>query len=188
MSGADGPADLPVEVFPAEGAQVTPCPGGPALLRGATHVTDAAQATHPVNRPVVAVCRCGASGRLPWCDGTHKVAVTPSSPGRTLGERSRDHLATPASEGEERTMSENTHSVEEQDAAQEAAQNVVDEVTSWEYSGDSERIDEKLDEGLSEAGVEVSAQEKDRIVEEIDDVKKDESGGTPEVGTASPAE
>ena len=39
------------------------CPGGPLLVRD-----------HPdSNRPVVAVCRCEKSSRLPWCDGTHKV-------------------------------------------------------------------------------------------------------------------
>jgi CDGSH-type Zn-finger protein len=50
-----------------------PCPGGPVLLRGAVEVVDAAGVTHPVTRPVVAVCRCDKSRRLPWCDGTHKV-------------------------------------------------------------------------------------------------------------------
>ena len=47
------------------------CPGGPLLVRD-----------HPdSNRPVVAVCRCEKSSRLPWCDGTHKVlpaALRPS--------------------------------------------------------------------------------------------------------------
>ena len=39
------------------------CPGGPMLVRD-----------HPdSDRPVVAVCRCEKSARLPWCDGTHKV-------------------------------------------------------------------------------------------------------------------
>lgn len=56
--------------------EVVLCPGGPALLRGADSVTDESGQRHPVDRPVVAVCRCGASGRQPWCDGTHKVART----------------------------------------------------------------------------------------------------------------
>lgn len=80
-------------------------------------------------------------------------------------------------------MSENTP--QEQDAATEAAQNVVDDVTSWEYSGDEERIADTLDDGLDEAGVEVGQGEKDRIVEEIDDLKH-ESTGAPEVGSAEP--
>lgn len=53
--------------------EVTLCPGGPMLLRGATHVTDEAGDRHLVERPVVAVCRCGKSARTPWCDGTHKL-------------------------------------------------------------------------------------------------------------------
>lgn len=49
------------------------CPDGPMLLRGAESVQDADGTVHPVERPVVAVCRCEKSSRLPWCDGTHKV-------------------------------------------------------------------------------------------------------------------
>lgn len=54
-------------------AELRPCPGGPVLARGATCVRDAADRPHAVTRPVVAVCRCGKTGRAPWCDGTHKV-------------------------------------------------------------------------------------------------------------------
>ncbi|MGW3547591.1 CDGSH iron-sulfur domain-containing protein [Janibacter hoylei] len=42
-------------------------------MRGAQEIVDAHGTAHAVSRPVVAVCRCGNSGRLPWCDGTHKV-------------------------------------------------------------------------------------------------------------------
>ena len=57
-----------------EGAvEVTACPRGPLLLRGATSVQDGAGRPHPVTRPVVAVCVCGKTQRDPWCDGTHKV-------------------------------------------------------------------------------------------------------------------
>jgi len=55
--------------------QVTLCPGGPALVRGATSVRDADGVSHDVTRPVVAVCLCGRSQRRPWCDGTHKFVV-----------------------------------------------------------------------------------------------------------------
>lgn len=48
-------------------------PGGPTLLRGAASYTDEQGVEHPVTRPVVAVCRCGASQRRPWCDGVHKL-------------------------------------------------------------------------------------------------------------------
>ncbi|CAN5411852.1 MAG: CDGSH iron-sulfur domain-containing protein [Nocardioidaceae bacterium] len=53
--------------------EVTLCPGGPMLLRGASHVVGEDGARHEVQRSVVAVCRCGSSARAPWCDGTHKL-------------------------------------------------------------------------------------------------------------------
>lgn len=53
--------------------EVTACPNGPLLVRGADMVTDEEGRTHEVTRPVVAVCVCGKSQRQPWCDGTHKV-------------------------------------------------------------------------------------------------------------------
>ena len=53
---------------------VTPCgPDGPLLLRGADHLVDDEGVVHPVERGVVAVCRCEKSQRLPWCDGTHRA-------------------------------------------------------------------------------------------------------------------
>lgn len=48
-------------------------PHGPALVRGATSVQAEDGTVHAVERPVVALCRCEKSSRLPWCDGTHKV-------------------------------------------------------------------------------------------------------------------
>lgn len=49
------------------------CPAGPLLLRGDHVVRDAEGVAHRTTRPVTAVCRCGHSGRPPWCDGTHKA-------------------------------------------------------------------------------------------------------------------
>lgn len=46
---------------------------GPALLRGLGFVVDADGVTTQALRPVVALCRCDASARRPWCDGTHKL-------------------------------------------------------------------------------------------------------------------
>lgn len=77
-------------------------------------------------------------------------------------------------------MSDNTN------AAVEAAQAVVDEVTSYEYSGDSDRIASALDEGFKQAGVTVSADERTRLVQEIDSLKDDEGAGTPQVRSAEP--
>ena len=59
----------------ADGPVVRACPGGPWLVRGADRVRDAEGLEHPTTRPVVAVCACTRSQRLPWCDGTHKVVT-----------------------------------------------------------------------------------------------------------------
>lgn len=53
--------------------EVTVCPDGPLLVRGADQVVDGDGARHQVERPVVALCRCGTSQSLPWCDGMHKL-------------------------------------------------------------------------------------------------------------------
>jgi hypothetical protein len=50
-----------------------PCDDGPVLARDAAVVVDRAGTEHEVTRPVVALCTCGKSQRLPWCDSTHKV-------------------------------------------------------------------------------------------------------------------
>jgi len=46
---------------------------GPRLVRGIGFVVDRDGVATVANRPVVALCRCDGSGRLPWCDSTHKV-------------------------------------------------------------------------------------------------------------------
>jgi CDGSH-type Zn-finger protein len=48
---------------------------GPALVRGVDVVVDPEGVASLARRPVVALCRCDASTRLPWCDGTHKRLV-----------------------------------------------------------------------------------------------------------------
>jgi hypothetical protein len=53
--------------------EVTACPDGPLLVRGADAVRDENGELHATARPVVAVCTCEKSQRKPWCDGTHKV-------------------------------------------------------------------------------------------------------------------
>lgn len=54
-------------------------PDGPVLVRGADVVRDGDGVVHEVTRPVVALCTCGTSARLPWCDGTHKVLAAQRS-------------------------------------------------------------------------------------------------------------
>jgi CDGSH-type Zn-finger protein len=56
-----------------EPVSVRVCPGGPLLVRGADSVRDQDGQEHEVLRPVVAVCACGKSARMPWCDSTHKA-------------------------------------------------------------------------------------------------------------------
>ena len=58
---------------PGVDLEVRPCEGGPDLVRGAAAVVDDDGVEHAATRPVVAVCRCEKSARLPWCDSTHKA-------------------------------------------------------------------------------------------------------------------
>lgn len=52
---------------------VEACPGGPLLIRGADEVVSDDGTVGQVDRSVVAVCRCGRSDRLPWCDASHRA-------------------------------------------------------------------------------------------------------------------
>ena len=56
------------------------CPGGPMLVRGAKAVQGADGTVHPVTRPVVALCRCAKSARMPFCDATHKLLPAADRP------------------------------------------------------------------------------------------------------------
>jgi CDGSH-type Zn-finger protein len=60
------------------GPTVRACPRGPWLVRGADGVETEDGTVHAATRPVVAVCACDKSQRLPWCDGTHKVLRRPT--------------------------------------------------------------------------------------------------------------
>ena len=51
---------------------VMECPGGPLLVRGADEIVGADGSVAPAERSVVALCRCGRSDRLPFCDDSHK--------------------------------------------------------------------------------------------------------------------
>ncbi|NLT56782.1 MAG: CDGSH iron-sulfur domain-containing protein [Actinomycetales bacterium] len=52
---------------------VTVCPDGPLLVRGDVEIRTADGDVVPRGRSTVALCRCGRTGRAPWCDGTHKL-------------------------------------------------------------------------------------------------------------------
>ena len=47
---------------------------GPLLIEGAIQVIDHQGNAFvlPINKPAVALCRCGQSANRPFCDGTHK--------------------------------------------------------------------------------------------------------------------
>jgi CDGSH-type Zn-finger protein len=46
---------------------------GPQIVRGVGFVVDTDGEATATRRPAVALCRCEASARRPWCDGTHKL-------------------------------------------------------------------------------------------------------------------
>lgn len=54
-------------------ASITACPDGPLLVRGDVEILLASGQPAPRRRATVALCRCGASGIKPYCDGSHKV-------------------------------------------------------------------------------------------------------------------
>lgn len=53
--------------------ELTPYPNGPYLLRGDFRLTEPDGEEIDPRRKTVALCRCGASRRKPFCDGTHKL-------------------------------------------------------------------------------------------------------------------
>jgi CDGSH-type Zn-finger protein len=59
---------------------------GPLLVEGSFTLVDAAGNvfTLPTDKPAFALCRCGASARKPFCDGSHKTACFESAV-RALG-------------------------------------------------------------------------------------------------------
>ena len=59
---------------------ITVCPDGPLLVRGAVDLLDASGEPIANQRNVVALCRCGRTGRPPFCDSSHKKKRPPSDP------------------------------------------------------------------------------------------------------------
>ena len=56
-------------------AQVTirATPNGPYRVEGEIDLFDTEGNKIPVTKPVIALCRCGASSNKPFCDGTHSA-------------------------------------------------------------------------------------------------------------------
>ncbi len=59
---------------PSRSTEIRAYPDGPLLVRGPFVLRDADGSTIAVRRRTVALCRCGRSRGLPFCDGTHKAA------------------------------------------------------------------------------------------------------------------
>ena len=57
-----------------EETTITIYPDGPLLVRGPINLRSEDGSGIEVDRPVVALCRCGKSRIRPFCDGTHKLA------------------------------------------------------------------------------------------------------------------
>jgi len=68
---------------------------GPLLVKGLKHLKDADGNPIPMEKDVMALCRCGASENKPFCDGTHKEIgftgdVAPGSETTADGEGTAD--------------------------------------------------------------------------------------------------
>lgn len=51
---------------------ITVCHRGPLLIRGDFDLLDHEGNPIDAGRTTIALCRCGHSGRKPFCDGSHK--------------------------------------------------------------------------------------------------------------------
>lgn len=70
--------------LPGQGQEIILCPDGPLLVRGDFEILTSTGEQVPRRRKTVALCRCGASGIKPYCDGTHKLIgfrTEPPAPG-----------------------------------------------------------------------------------------------------------
>ncbi|MCC9607439.1 CDGSH iron-sulfur domain-containing protein [Blastopirellula sp. JC732] len=45
---------------------------GPFLVEGPVTLEDAEGNTYTIDKPTIALCRCGHSANRPFCDGSHK--------------------------------------------------------------------------------------------------------------------
>ena len=55
----------------AEEAKISTYEDGPYLVKGSFRLVDAEGDEFSVAKETIALCRCGASTRKPFCDGTH---------------------------------------------------------------------------------------------------------------------
>ncbi len=62
----------PEDFSPGGELTVTPLPNGPLLVKGRVEIGGAAGGQTSFHDAQVALCRCGASKKKPFCDGSHK--------------------------------------------------------------------------------------------------------------------
>ncbi len=75
FKSAGGLADAkprPEGYTPGGKLTVTPLTNGPNLAKGTLEVRSADGSTSSYHEGQAALCRCGASSKKPFCDGTHK--------------------------------------------------------------------------------------------------------------------
>lgn len=59
---------------------------GPLLVTGPVTVVDHLGNAFPVSSPNIALCRCGASKKKPFCDGSHRECNFQGSDPAPVGE------------------------------------------------------------------------------------------------------
>jgi uncharacterized Fe-S cluster protein YjdI len=69
-TAAEPAKPMPAAAVSASAVSVEIQPNGPLIVRGA-HAATAADGSTEVRPGPTAYCRCGASARKPYCDGTH---------------------------------------------------------------------------------------------------------------------
>lgn len=57
---------------------------GPYLVKGPLKLVDSQGKETAIDKPVVALCRCGQSSQKPFCDGTHSKVGFQAEEGRLL--------------------------------------------------------------------------------------------------------
>ncbi len=53
------------------GVTIRPSKNGPYIVEGPVELFDTERNSITVDKPRIALCRCGASSNKPFCDGTH---------------------------------------------------------------------------------------------------------------------
>ncbi|MEL7400236.1 MAG: CDGSH iron-sulfur domain-containing protein [Pseudomonadota bacterium] len=57
----------------ADSTQITIKDSGPYLVKGPITLLDAEGKEFTIDKPMVPLCRCGASTTQPFCNGTHRA-------------------------------------------------------------------------------------------------------------------